>query len=152
MFSDCAKPLSKEEIKEVEQLLQINLPEEFKNHYLQYNGGIPENEHFYMEEYDTFLWLNNFLSLKHENENVKDWTVEKCYLNYVNKKIIPREYVPFATDLGGNLICVNIKDKAIYIIYMDSGNPKEDADSFRKLAESFDCFINNLEEEEEEDI
>ena len=40
-FSDCEKKLSKNDIKLVQQDLNISLPDSFTSHYLKFNGGTP---------------------------------------------------------------------------------------------------------------
>ena len=60
--------------------------------------------------------------------------------------------IPFASDLGGNKICVNTQTHEIFVIYMDLGDPLKEKGAIRKIAPCFTCFIENLEEAIEEDV
>lgn len=153
MFRNTAKPITKEEILEIEHNLNVKFPLDFKSHYLNFNGGVPDNQYFYMEEYGVFLWINSFIPFKYENEKTKNWTIEKSYFNFVSKNVMPNNFIPFAADYGGNQICIDTDTKEIYIVYMDLGNPMDNPDAIRKIAPDFQNFMDNLEEEgEEEDV
>lgn len=146
MFTDTLKSITAKDLEDLETALKIVLPNDFKQHYLKYNGGYPEKEHFYMEDYDTFLWVDFFRSIKYSNE---DKTVESAYDFFViDKKVIPINFLPFASDLGGNQICINIDTNVVYIVYMDVGNPIKNQDSIRKIACNFQYFLDNLEEKD----
>lgn len=152
MFINTSKKVSEKDLKEIEQLLNLKLPFEFRSHYLKYNGGIPKSEYYYMDEYDTFLWINCFIPFKYENEKTQNWTIERTYSHLLQKNALPKGFIPFASDLGGNKICIDVKTGHIYVVYMDLGNPMENPDAIRKISDSFPYFINNLEEEGEEDV
>ncbi|WP_064965770.1 SMI1/KNR4 family protein [Tenacibaculum ovolyticum] len=152
MFLNSAKSITKSDIKNIEKLIGLEFPLKFKEHYLMYNGGFPLNDCFLMVEDDTYLSINGFYPIKYHYNEIEDWTLEEIYFHLKTKQSLPENFIPFASDLGGNKICVNVKSEDIYIVYMDLGNPMEEEGAIRKIADSFQYFIDNLEEEEEEDV
>lgn len=46
VFERTKPPLSELDIKRVESRLGIRLPQDFKEHYLRYNGGTPRPQFF----------------------------------------------------------------------------------------------------------
>ncbi|MDO6819024.1 SMI1/KNR4 family protein [Zobellia sp. 1_MG-2023] len=149
MFLNCSNPISNVELEEIEKEIGLSFPIELKEHYLKYNGGSPVNEHYLMEDYQAYIWVNSFFSFKKSDD---DWTIEEAYSNFINKKAIPNNFIPFADDLGGNQICINTDTGEVYIVYMDLGNPMEVEGAIRKIADNFQYFVDNLEEKEEEDV
>jgi len=144
MFSGTSKVLLMEDIIEIESKLNVKLPKQLVNHYLKYNGGIPEKSFFYSEEADIEISVSTFLPIKYDNG--LNPTLERNYLFFKDNGIIPQEYVPFALDWGGNLCCINLSSGQIVVIWLDLGEVNHDA--IRFVADSFDDFLDGLEDEE----
>ena len=118
MFTDTSKKVFDKDLIEIELLLNLKLPLDLRNHYLEYNGGIPSNEYYYMDEYDTFLWIDSFIPFKYENKKLKNGTIEKIYSHLVQKNALPENFIPFSSDLGGNKICLDVKNWSyLYCLY-----------------------------------
>jgi cell wall assembly regulator SMI1 len=149
-FIKLSSPISLNDVNKIEKEIDVIFPNDFKEHYLKFNGGIPENSYFFMKKYNTFLWLSSFLPIKNEREN-QNMTLEKTYIEFLERKIIPKEFIPFAYDWGGNYFCLNIKNNEVYMVYTDLGNPMENPDSVRKLTKGFSNFVEALEEKGEDD-
>jgi hypothetical protein len=150
-FVNTAKSINDNDIIEFQKKLGIILPDEIKKHYLKYNGGFPVNERFYMKDYDTYTSINGFMPIKYHYDNIDDWTMEEVYLHFNKTKgILPDNLLAFASDYGGSKFCVNLENQKIFLVYMDLGNPMENPFAIRKICSSFDKFINNLEEEDED--
>lgn len=144
-FEKTSEKISEEDLQSFEKLFNIRLPEAFKNHYLQYNGGIPENKCFYMQAFDTYAEISRFFSIK--NVDNKGQKIEDVYTNLaIKQNILQPQYLPFAKDWGGNLFCINLKNNDIFILYLDEG-----AGSIRFLARGFDNFIEALEQCEDDE-
>lgn len=145
-FEKTTEKINEEDLQSFEKSFDIRLPEAFKNHYLQYNGGIPENKCFYMQAFDTYAEISRFFSIKYVDE--RGQKIEDVYSNLaIKQKILQPQYLPFAKDWGGNLFCINLKNNDVFIIYLDEGGG-----NIRFLARGFDNFINALEIcEEDED-
>jgi cell wall assembly regulator SMI1 len=153
LFDKCAKKIDLSEIKAIEKDLNIIFPKDFTEHYLLYNGGVPVNCHYYIEDNDIDTSVSLFYPLKNHIETIEINTIEERYLQFIEKGILPKNFVPFASDWGGNQFCIDIKDSGtVYLVYMDLGNPLEAEDAIIKIANNFNNFLEKLEEEEDDDI
>ncbi|WP_299519823.1 SMI1/KNR4 family protein [Winogradskyella sp.] len=127
--------LTKEKIKSedliaFEQELELSLPETYKAHMLQFNGGAPEKEYF------KGVSVAHFNPIKNGRRTLED--VIKSL-----KDILPINYLPFAYDPGGNQICMDLNDGEnygkVYYVPMDMGDTNPEF-----LADSFTEFVNGL--------
>lgn len=144
VFLNTGKKLTGNEIKEIEEMLQISIPKQLTEHYLKYNGGTPKDNFLYSEISDIEISIQSFLPMKYKDEI--GFTVESMYANFVNKKVIPAQYLPFAIDYGCNLFCMDLNTNEIVIIWMDQGEVTEN--EIHVLSESFDAFLAALEQPE----
>jgi cell wall assembly regulator SMI1 len=144
MFEKMSKALAREDIMEIEANLGISFPEDFIEHYLFYNGGIPIKPFFYSNEDDIEIEVQVFLPLKHRYCDTPIGTAEEKYLLFKGKSSRMTSYFPFANDYGANPICVNLEDGGVYIVYMDLGNLEDRC--FRRIAECFRDFVESLSE------
>lgn len=145
MFIKCAKKITDTDLKHIETLLGFKLPDDFRLHYLKYNGGIPEKRFFYIKTYHVYVEISSFFSFKYPRDYDDSWTIEQRYIHYSKKRILPQELLPFADDLGGNYFCINLKSGEIVLVYMDLGEIT--TKSIRFLSNSFSDFLINLEAE-----
>jgi cell wall assembly regulator SMI1 len=153
LFDKCAKKIDLSEINAIEKDLNIIFPKDFAEHYLLYNGGIPVNCRYYIEDNDVDTSVSLFYPLKNHFENIEHDTIEETYLKFIEKGILPINFIPFASDWGGNQFCIDIKNNGtVYMVYMDLGNPLETENAIIKIANNFNSFLENLEEDDEEDI
>lgn len=143
-FGNKGKKLTENDIKEIEEMLQISIPRQLADHYLNCNGGTPEDNFLYSELSDIEISIQSFLPMKYKDEI--GFTVESMYANFVNKKVIPAQYLPFAIDYGGNLFCMDLNTNEIVIIWMDQGEVTEN--EIHVLFPSFDEFLAALEQPE----
>ena len=149
-FNKPSKKLTRADIAEVEAKLGFSFPESLKKHYLRYNGGASSKTYFYSEESDTEIEVQSFAPIKyryHECDKVE--TVEEKYMLFKRVSELMSDYLPFANDYGGNLVCVNVKTGKVYIVWMDLGEITQRC--FCYLSENFDAFIDGLREESIDD-
>ena len=144
MFEKMSKALTREDIAEIEVELGLAFPEDFIEHYLSYNGGIPTKTVFYSGEEDMETEVQVFLPLKHRHCDIPIGTAEEKYLLFKGKSPLMTSYFPFANDYGANPFCVNLEDGGVYIVYMDLGELEDRC--FRRIAESFQDFVESLSE------
>ena len=144
MFQGVSKALTRADIAEIEVDLEIVFPEDFVEHYLHYNGGIPAKPFFYSEEKDMETEVQVFLPLKYRHYDPPIRTAEEKYLLFKGKSSLMASYFPFANDCGANPICVNLEDGGHYIVHMDLGELEDRC--FCRLAESFQDFAEALSE------
>lgn len=144
MFSEVSKQLTINDIREIEEKLNIKLPEQLINHYLKFNGGIPDKPYVCSNISDIETSVHAFSPMKYDDE--LDYTLEECYLNYKTRSVIPEKFLPFAYDAGSNPFCINLKTGQVVIIWLDMGEVTEK--EIKLLANSFDEFMNSLQEED----
>lgn len=89
-FRKTEQPLSLSDINEFEKLIKGKLPEDFKNHYLKYNGGYPNAN--WSEGLELNIPFEFFLSIKY-GEN----TIEKELLTLNNIGLDYEQKIIFAT-------------------------------------------------------
>ncbi|OWP79756.1 SMI1/KNR4 family protein [Flavobacterium oreochromis] len=150
-FVNLAKPISIKEIEEIENYIGGELPQDFKNHYLKFNGGFPINDRYYMENYDTYTSVNGFIPMKYHYDNNENWTLEETYNHFNKQGFLPSHLIAFASDYGGNKFCIDLNSENIFLVYMDLGNPIENSNAIRKISDNFKSFLDNLEEEDDDD-
>lgn len=66
------------------------------------------------------------------------------------RKIIPKKYLPFANDAGGNVFLYKPDSKEIVLVYLDLGEVTDRCIKFS--AKSVMEFINNLEEYVDDEV
>lgn len=149
MFEKVSKTLTRQDIAEIEVNLGLAFPEDFVEHYLTYNGGVPTKQFFYSEEEDIETAVQVFLPLKYQNCDISIRTAEEKYLLFKEKSPLMTPYFPFANDYGANPICINLANGNVYIVYMDLGELEDKC--FHCLAESFQDFVEGLSEDSIDD-
>ncbi|MCH4829576.1 hypothetical protein B0A56_12855 [Flavobacterium columnare NBRC 100251 = ATCC 23463] len=151
-FVNVAKSITQKEIEEVESYIGGTFPTEFKEHYIKFNGGFPVNDRYCMQDYDTYTSINGFIPIKYHYDNNDNWTLEQTFDHFNKKGYLPLYLIAFASDYGGNKFCIDLRTGDVFLVFMDLGHPQENPNAIRKIADNFESFVNNLEEEEEEDV
>jgi cell wall assembly regulator SMI1 len=106
-FLETSPPLDLNDLKQIEDKLAIQFPEDFKSHYLLHNGGYPSNDN-YRWRTGGITGINIFFSFK----SVGHQQVEEIYENLViTEKYLPVGIIPFASDNGGNFFCVSAREQ-----------------------------------------
>jgi cell wall assembly regulator SMI1 len=140
VFEFTEKKITAQDIKTFEDHFQIKLPADYKNHLLQYNGGVPDKDSFELDKTEE-LWLSRFYSLKYGKNNLEDaFTTLK-----INEKILPDSLFPFAIDMGGNHFCISLAQEGYGKIYYCEHDTE---DSPRLISNSFAEFMNSLKEDD----
>lgn len=97
-------PATPEEIQKAEQSMGIEIPEEYRQFLLKYNGGRPKPDVFPIHNNpvgDKGI-MSNFFSV---NESDYD-SLQKIWKIFKDR--IPSGYLPIAHDVGGNLLCMKL--------------------------------------------
>jgi hypothetical protein len=142
-FFETSKSINVDDLVQVENELNIKLSEDFKTHYLRYNGGYPKKSKFLWEDGDTTR-INAFLSIKHEGIVSMELTYKYLVLE---ENYLPEKIMPFALDDGGNFFCVSFRDHDYDHIYYsndDHYNVNDNEEHLVLLTISFGVFIDNL--------
>ena len=142
-FIETSKALDEADIFNVEKVLGFELPSEFKEHYLEYNGGYPESDRSNWKDGSTTT-INTFASIKYDGFS----HLEKVYKNLAIEELyLPEKILPFATDDGGNLFCISAREKdygCIYYCNNDHYNVNHKEECLTLVDKSFKGFIANL--------
>ena len=145
-----------DDIKKVEKELNINLPEDYKQYLVKYNGGHPIKDSFPLIEiydFDRYGWgkstiydceINRFHAI-----------CDDYYDNFVKsnkyKVDILDNFIIIGGSSGGDSICINVEKGKDYGKIYYSGHDWDigpDFASHALIANSFTDFINSLYETE----
>lgn len=111
---DSLQGLTLEEIMAFEIFINHSLPDEYKAFLQQHNGGRIQPDHFkysHPDDDEAGSVLYRFLGLSRENY----FTVENYLITYEQR--VPTDFLPIATDVGGNLLCLSLRDDSYGQIY-----------------------------------
>ncbi|WP_304290675.1 SMI1/KNR4 family protein [Capnocytophaga leadbetteri] len=126
------------DISSFEKGIHYNLPNDFICFYLKQNGGYPTFNNIYVEEIDSVVKVKIFYSFLYRN--FSGWTIESLYTFFVEEKsFLPSHFFPFASDMGDNLFCVNLKTQEVILVLLDIG--EFDEEEVIHISSSFDEFL-----------
>ena len=126
------------DISSFEKGIHYNFPNDFICFYLKQNGGYPTFKNIYVEEIDSVVKVKVFYSFL--CRNFSGWTIESLYTFFVEEKsFLPSHFLPFASDMGDNLFCVNLKTQEVILVLLDIG--EFDEEEVIHISSSFDEFL-----------
>jgi hypothetical protein len=139
-FTETETSVTLEDLRNLEEILNIKLPTEFIFHYIQFNGGVPDR-YIFSHKGERFV-INDFLPIKYGKN-----TIEHTYDSI--KHYLPKQMVPFAADPSGNYFCFSTSDtsqgKIYYWDHENSDNPQR---AITLLADNLTQFIQNMHPDE----
>jgi len=131
-----------DELGEIELKLGITFPQALKSVWLANNGGVLEGERRVYQSTQYENDIKYFLPVLHA-KNAGILTVDSFYKTLVyEKKLLPRNFVPFAIDGGGFPYCIEINQGAVY--FCDLENQEENI-----LESDLDSFFEKILTEDE---
>ena len=148
MFTKSSKPLTLADITDLEETLGTRLPADFTNLYLHANGGVADKSYYYVEEDEGFVEVSFFIPINYPSDELGNLDVLNSYLKLTDKGI-PKRYLPFAVDWGGNYFAIDLETNEVVLLLMDLGEFTDS--SVKHLSSCFLNFINELEEEGDEE-
>lgn len=140
IMSDCEKALL-DDLIEIEQEYGFIFPNEFKNFYIQYNGGKPRKKEVCLQDGDwkSSTRFHGFYPMKVKFEKaLKDVYAESWWI---------KDFIPFGYDEGGETFCFSTRAYdygCIYYFLSDCIDEKNPEDAYLKVSENFSEFINNM--------
>lgn len=153
-FINTEKKIAPQEINQLEELVGLNFPKEYKQHLLNYNGGqcIPNVFLFKEDGIETKSMIDWFLAIyEGEYDNLKS------YLNIfkIEEKRMPSHIVPIAHDPLGNLICISCTPRDYgYIYFWDhekevdyNVSDDDDCSNLFLISKNLNNFISSLQNE-----
>lgn len=140
-----------DDISRLEDIKKCNIPNDYKDFLLNYNGGRPE--------FDTFETKEDFPFREHSfsdiqyffgmTDNGDGYDILKK-MRVLNNRI-PQELLPIACDSCGNVICLGIKGETYGKVFFWDHENEIDEDgkepwweNITLIADSFTDLINNL--------
>lgn len=112
-FIETGASLDLEAFKGFETLFELKLPEDFKNHYLIFNGGCPAIKRFIYFD-NTFIRINHFFSMR----VLKHTSIEMTYIDLAQKQdFLPKGIIPFACEDCGNMFCISTREETYNKVY-----------------------------------
>jgi len=153
------RPLQFQDFERLESSLDFKFPDAFKSLYLECNGGKPNLEFWDGDaDYDPFR-IEHFNPILIEGEKCP----EDCFdllgfaLSMVEKKVIPKNLIPFAFDEADNFICFERGSGGVIYFAADAFQPDVHLSinhlAVQKfLSNSFEGFCSALVAEEDLDF
>lgn len=150
-FLDHETAITSMDLDHLESVIGKRLPAPFRNHYLKYNGGMPERAYWISEDFFDPIEVATFKPIAHGES-----TVLSTYQLMLKKQVLPAHLLPFANDWGGNFFCLNLDTEAVSYFTTDSFDsdlsPEENqAQSEKLVCSNFLRFVQGLIDEEDLD-
>ncbi|UZE23726.1 SMI1/KNR4 family protein [Pseudomonas sp. B21-056] len=150
-FSNDITAVTPADLDHLESVIGKKLPAPFRDHYLKYNGGVPERTYWVSGEFDEPLEVAAFKPIAGS-----DSTVLSTYHLMLKKQVLAPHLLPFANDWGGNFFCLNLDSGAISYFTTDTFDsdlsPEENqAESEKLVCSNFLRFVQGLIDEEDLD-
>ena len=104
------------DITKLEEQFEINFPDEYRNHLLRYNGGMPKPDIFSFVEdgKNTDSRVSFFYGIKSGDY---DDLLDALLVFKGDHKRMPSQIIPIAEDAFGNVICVSSGDRDYGHVY-----------------------------------
>ena len=156
-FTSSAAPLTKGAFDNLEALLGISFPEDYKAFMLENNGGEPVEDWLFEFMDDVTKKRNTSvirgfykIYLNEQEAKPYDDLVKICNIMW-NEHSLGRNMIAIADDPGGNPICMSVAGEDFGKVYY--GNHEfEDTETgylfMSEIAPSFTTFIENLHPDE----
>ena len=123
------------ELEAVCNELGVNLPDDYKDFLLEFNGGSPVPDAFPIKGFEEVGTLQVFFGIDREIESSNlRWN----FFQYRSR--IPSDHLPIACSDTNDLICLSLSDNRYgSVIFWDSMT-ESSADTFRNIYEVADSF------------
>ncbi len=143
-FKNTEKQITEDEIRTIAETLEVDLPEDFINHFVRWNGGYPTlslvviDPEYHCENIPE-IEIKDFIPFRYSKDfgDDPDFTLEGRVAEEWKTGEVPRNFLPFGMDWLGNYLCIDVQDHRI--AYYD----RDTADTCY-IAPSFTRFISNL--------
>lgn len=142
MITDVGSPLTAEELEKFEAHLQVQLPADYRQFLLEYNGGRPEPNLFTFHGQEEGSDCHYLLGL-----NGSDGFDLRPFIE-THKERLPAGLFAIAYDSLGNLICLSTRKEDLGRIYFwDHQLHGKQAQAPTLVAENFEKFLAGFKSE-----
>ncbi|GIM50344.1 SMI1/KNR4 family protein [Capnocytophaga stomatis] len=135
-FSQTEQKLTSADMDDFERKIGLKLPQDFKEHYLKFNGGYPSFE--YVKGLRNIFTINGFDSIKYGA-----LPIEKLIDDFRESGVDFNNKIPFANDNGDNIFLISLDDSDYGKIYIIEAEFLEDK-NYILVSESFTDFLNSF--------
>ncbi|AEK24326.1 MULTISPECIES: SMI1/KNR4 family protein [Capnocytophaga] len=135
-FSQTEQKLTLADMDDFERKIGLKLPQDFKEHYLKFNGGYPSFE--YVKGLRNIFTINSFDSIKYGA-----LPIEKLIDDFRESGVDFNNKIPFANDNGDNIFLISLDDSDYGKIYIIEAEFLEDK-NYILVSESFTDFLNSF--------
>ncbi|MFJ1438201.1 SMI1/KNR4 family protein [Capnocytophaga canimorsus] len=135
-FSQTEQKLTLADMDDFERKIGLKLPQDFKEHYLKFNGGYPSFE--YVKGLRNIFTINGFDSIKYGV-----LPIEKLIDDFRESGVDFNNKIPFANDNGDNIFLISLDDSDYGKIYIIEAEFLEDK-NYILVSESFTDFLNSF--------
>lgn len=151
VLTDNGENLDLETISEFEAVLNVVLPDSYKEFMLTSNGGMPEED--WVFEYEDSITNTKkrtliqdfFIIYKEDNFEIDN--LKNICNQLWDDRAISRDMFPFAEDPAGNYICISLEENCYGTIYF-CDHEFEDLETEHmiqsKIADNFSDFLKEL--------
>jgi hypothetical protein len=151
IFSNTESAIGSLDLDNLERLIRKKLPASFRDHYLKYNGGIPERTYWFSETDAEPIEVSVFKPISSAQSSL-----QSTYQSMLSKQVIPARLLPFANDWGGNYFCLDLDSGAISYFTVDNFYDELSAEGNQQKSETVICpdfssFVQGLIGEEDVD-
>lgn len=136
--------LTETRLQDFERINGLQLPQQYREFLLKYNGGYPRPYYFNISKEQGIGMINIFYGIGEMYDNL-DKKID------IFDDILDAGFIPIADDSGGNQICLGLSEKYYGNVYfwIHDEDP-EDMGNMYFIAEDFGGFLEKLHDEMEE--
>ncbi len=142
-------PINEQDIINFEELIGTDLPQEYRQFILQYNGGEFENSIYkgideYLVDPDFYPLVNAIPGEYNLIFEVKNWLLND---HRVDDIISTKHYLKIGQDFLGNVIYISINENSYGLVYLYIFEGV--FEPINLISHSFSDIINNMQEQGE---
>ena len=147
------RPLSKDEVKNLELWFGEKIPKDYQDFLLSFNGGVPKESYFIWQLRGHKLWVNKLYPFIDINSDEK-LLGSICWAHQIFGNFVPQKYLIIGTAVRDDLLMINLNKKdngSVWMKFWDEVNKSSDEymelhpdEAVYRLADTFTDFMNSL--------
>jgi cell wall assembly regulator SMI1 len=146
-LENAGPPLSDRDLDEAAARIGLALPASLRAQYKVADGGRPTKRYFLDADGNDYE-VNALRRVKHRVPGVP-LLAETYEMLVQRKQLMPRHFIPFGSDSGGDLYCIHANTGAIFFWAADRYEPGEPESALSEIAPSLEAFLEGMVTEKE---